>query len=525
MTSTPPAPVVDPGPPPPAPPGTPRGADRFFAWVAGLGVARADGWLGGVCAGLAARMRIDPLIVRGIFVVVALFGIPVLFLYAVAWALLPDVEGRIHLQELFRGCFDPAIVGIGILVLVSLVPIVPWTMSAILPTFWVLQGPVGWDGFGVVGTILGLAVVAGLVVLIVRAARTTNPPGAAAPDPRTASADSADPGIPAAAADSGDAAAAGGPGSDAAEGALVALAASGPAPEPLLAPSATPDEIAQWRAQHEAWKVQDDAWRRQQQDAERAARDQARRERKAAGAAFAAEADERRRIRRATKPRTSLAFVATVIGLALVAGAGSSLWALAIPIDDAGFAAAIGLFAAALVVAVGMVVAGVVRRRSGFLAFVATCLLVSGAIATAVPSLQSVSFGNAYLNNVSGPFTLTQPFGSLSVELVGSSTAHPIVIEKGSGDTYVEVSPEVELQLSAKLRDGDVNWIRVDPRNGEVLSSGTWRGLPTSDGSTRVQRRVSATATESRTVQPLTIEQASGDLVITIYAFDTEETP
>ena len=77
--------------------------DRFFAWSAGLGVVRGDGWLGGVAAGLAARMRVDPLIVRGILVVAGLFGFPVLFLYAIAWALLPDLDERIPLQEAVRG--------------------------------------------------------------------------------------------------------------------------------------------------------------------------------------------------------------------------------------------------------------------------------------------------------------------------------------------------------------------------------------------------------------------------------------
>ena len=73
-------------PPPPAdqasPPRTavPHGAERFLLWVAGLGVVRSDGWLGGVAAGIAARLRIDPLIVRGVLVVAALFGLPVIFL-------------------------------------------------------------------------------------------------------------------------------------------------------------------------------------------------------------------------------------------------------------------------------------------------------------------------------------------------------------------------------------------------------------------------------------------------------------
>ena len=78
MTDTTSAPPADPGPPPTAPPGVPTGSDRFFSWVQGLGIVRGDAWLGGVCGGIAARVRIDPLIVRGIFVVVALLGFPAL---------------------------------------------------------------------------------------------------------------------------------------------------------------------------------------------------------------------------------------------------------------------------------------------------------------------------------------------------------------------------------------------------------------------------------------------------------------
>ena len=102
--------------PPVGTPGNPYGGHatgfsgrgtRFFDWMRGLGVVRSDGWLGGVCAGIAYRLGIDPLIVRGIVVVAGILGVPVLLLYAAAWALLPDRDGRIHLQRLFEGEFEP----------------------------------------------------------------------------------------------------------------------------------------------------------------------------------------------------------------------------------------------------------------------------------------------------------------------------------------------------------------------------------------------------------------------------------
>ena len=122
MTSNSPAPDLDEPAPDPRPTTGGAADSGFFAWLRSLRVPRQPGWLGGVCAGVAARLGIDPIIVRGIVVVFALFGSPVLLAYGVAWLLLPDATGRIHLQELLRGVFDSAIVGIAILVIVGVVP-------------------------------------------------------------------------------------------------------------------------------------------------------------------------------------------------------------------------------------------------------------------------------------------------------------------------------------------------------------------------------------------------------------------
>lgn len=76
----------------------------FFSWIRSLGISRGyDRWFAGVAGGLATRAGIDPLIVRGIFIVLAILGGPGLLLYAIGWLLLPDQGGRIHLEEVFRG--------------------------------------------------------------------------------------------------------------------------------------------------------------------------------------------------------------------------------------------------------------------------------------------------------------------------------------------------------------------------------------------------------------------------------------
>ena len=50
-----------------------RTSGRFFSWIRGLGIERSsDRWFAGVAGGIAAKAGIDPLIVRGIFVVLAI---------------------------------------------------------------------------------------------------------------------------------------------------------------------------------------------------------------------------------------------------------------------------------------------------------------------------------------------------------------------------------------------------------------------------------------------------------------------
>ena len=81
-----------------------RPANGFFGWIRGLGLARSeDRWLTGVAAGIAAKIDIDPLIVRGIFVVLAVLGGPGILLYVLGWLLLPDHTGRIHVEDIIRG--------------------------------------------------------------------------------------------------------------------------------------------------------------------------------------------------------------------------------------------------------------------------------------------------------------------------------------------------------------------------------------------------------------------------------------
>ncbi len=126
-------------PEPQQPPSAPRGpapqqSRRFFTWLRSLGVRRGSRrWVGGVCSGLAEKWGIDPVIVRGLTVVLTLFFGIGLLAYGVAWALLPEPDGRIHAEQVGRGHWSTGMTG------------------ATVATLLGLGGPgqsVAWDGRG-----------------------------------------------------------------------------------------------------------------------------------------------------------------------------------------------------------------------------------------------------------------------------------------------------------------------------------------------------------------------------------------
>ncbi len=168
----------------------------FFGSIRRFGVQRSDDrWIGGVCSGIADRLGIDPLIVRGLFVVAALLSGVGAVAYALAWALLPERrDGRIHAEELFAGRFDIAVLGIAALLVMGLGRGDGW---------WGVAGP-PWahDIAGFLSGLLWLGFVVGLVIavpaLISRNRATHGPgrppagavppygtPGSSGPAPRT----------------------------------------------------------------------------------------------------------------------------------------------------------------------------------------------------------------------------------------------------------------------------------------------------------------------------------------------------
>ncbi|MGG5260214.1 PspC domain-containing protein [Phycicoccus avicenniae] len=149
--------------PPPAP-GGPGLLDENLARLRGLGVRRDSDrrWFGGVCAGLAARFDVDPLLIRAAAIALTVaggVGIPV---YLALWLLLPDGRGEILAERALRQGDAWAIVLVvvtGVVVLGGLVSLSTggdawggsfWLLLPVALVVWFLatrsRAPAPWPG-------------------------------------------------------------------------------------------------------------------------------------------------------------------------------------------------------------------------------------------------------------------------------------------------------------------------------------------------------------------------------------------
>jgi phage shock protein PspC (stress-responsive transcriptional regulator) len=327
--------------PTPPQPGQPAG--RFFDWMRRLGIVRQPGWIGGVCAGIAARLGIDAIIVRGIVVVLAIFGGPALLLYAAAWLLLPDNDDDIHLERLIRGQFEPAVIGVGVLFLLALLPLGGFWSAG--PALWLNPGNWGAGFWGWPGQLIWVLVVIGAIVwFVVWASRHSRDTGAW---PMT--------GVPTTPPAAASAAA------QTEADVTMAFPTDGPTPPPVPE-GADPDDLAAWKVQQANWKREHDAWKMQQAASERAVAKQ--------------RADEHRRIRqqlneerraewaeRNRRTRSNPLFTLIAVGTALVAGAavvlalGGGNWTVTTAIT--------GLSVTLAVLGLAIVINGFRGKRSG----------------------------------------------------------------------------------------------------------------------------------------------------------------
>ncbi|WOF23568.1 PspC domain-containing protein [Microbacterium betulae] len=502
----------------------PPAPGRFGLWVRSLGLVRSDAWIGGVCSAIAHRIGVDPAIVRGVFVVATLFGFPGLWLYAIGWAFLPDETGRSPLGG--GRADDPALFGVGITVFLAVVS--TWAGS------WLAGLVFGWpDSRGLADAVgaglLPLAVVGGLVGLVLwlvrRPARSSSPGSGGGLG-----------GGQGALADRGAAAGAVAPpfGEPSAGriGERGATDIAGPSPEPAtkadpedagVVPAALPADPSAglggdadfdaWRQQQEAWHQQHEGWREQQADADRVAREEERARRRAASQAFAEESARLRAERRASRPRISLAYGASTLGLALVLGAVTALVVMKdegwpSPTDQMVASISGALLAAGGVAAAGMIAAGLLRRRSGALAFMTVvCTVVGGGTLFASVGLFGIASSTGYEIGA-GEYAIEQTFGELHLA-VTANDAEPgeADVRLRSGTTFLTVDPDVELDATLRLAEGDVQVVtssggeieveHLVPEDGVV----TWRH--TGDADTGIVRTIDVT-------------QGSGSIIIQV---------
>ncbi|MGB7448283.1 MAG: PspC domain-containing protein, partial [Ornithinimicrobium sp.] len=133
----------------------------FFDVLRGVDVRRTpDRWIGGVAAGLAHRVGLDPLVIRAGFIVLGLFFGLGVALYVLAWALIPDATETTHLE---RGLREGKFASIAILVVAAIVVLgtVPW-----------------WDGGSFGSALFGLIVFAAIGYGLYRVWTNRATPGA-----------------------------------------------------------------------------------------------------------------------------------------------------------------------------------------------------------------------------------------------------------------------------------------------------------------------------------------------------------
>ena len=347
--------------PAPAPQPVKPGSDNtFFDWMGGLGVPRQPGWIGGVCAGVAARLGIDPIIVRGIVVVIAVLGGPALLLYAAAWLLLPDQYDRIHLQEAIRGNFDKAHAGIGVMVLLSFLPFAQGISWQAAP--WWIFGENFWFGPTLWGLFWTLAVISSIVWLVIWLVNRSNT--------TTTAASSYSPATPAGASASASATS----DADAASTTASTIALpTAPVAPPHPDSGATDADLAAWKEQQAAWKREYDAWKQQQAAGERELAQQRAAEQRRLRQEQSAER-HRAAIEEQRRTRSNPVYSLVAIGLAIVAGA-----ATALAIGDTGDATAAitGMAVSLGMLGLAIIVNGFRGKRSGGASGIAFLLVIA----------------------------------------------------------------------------------------------------------------------------------------------------
>lgn len=401
--------------PPPGAPHPPTGS-AFFSWLRKLDIVRgSDRWFAGVAGGIAARTGLDPMLVRGIFIVLALLGGPGILVYLLAWLLLPDATGRIHVEEIFRGRASAGVLTTAI-ILAALV-FIPAALSIVVPSIASPFSVWGWGTWGVLGlpswlstTLSWIAWIAILVFgglwlrkVMLQRGRSQHT-GSAAPD------ETATPNATAAtAASAAFTASATGPATGPAAGSQSdAGAAQGPAAPgaPSSAPGAdgfTAHATAfADRSEEFAHRVGEQAGAWGQRAGETATRwsDEVGKQADAWSARYAEHHDAH---------KLGAGHTVLTLAVALLAAGGAAAWAFSadpvLPFSSAIHPAAIAAIAAALgVCAISLIIAGVRGRHTGWVGFLSFLGVLALLVTVVLPwGTRFLPFGTMHVTGGSVP--------------------------------------------------------------------------------------------------------------------------
>jgi len=401
------------------------GLSRFFDGIRSLGIVRGDDrWFAGVLGGIAASTGLAPTAVRILVILFGIIGAPVLFAYVVAWALLPDLQGRIHAEKALRGVFEPVIIAIVVL-LIAAFPRFGGTATWRWP--WMITGLPDWIST-MLSVIWGIAITIGIVWLIVYLVRQAS------------------------AGTAGARGAAPGPAADRRAGTGAEPDDSGGA-QPHWAQAYDPQghapaaERPQWSTEQRQWSAE---WSARQAGEQAAARQ-----------ARARQVAERAAWHRDTRP--GAAVTAIVLGIGLLVGAPTA--GIYSGGDFTNDAFVLGLAALLAVLALGVIAAGLLGRRSGGMGGFALLTILALVPAAIFPFGSQVSlFGTPYWDVSSSDES--QSFAGLAgqptIDLSGLTFAGsgPAVVNVwlGLGQTRVIVPRDEPVRIDANVLIGSIEY-------------------------------------------------------------------
>ena len=453
---------------PPVPPAAPKGntGSDFFRWVRGLGTTRSsDRWIGGVAGGIAARLGVDPLLVRGVFFVAAMLGGAGFVLYGLAWALLPEPDGRIHVQQLLRGHFDSAIVGSALFVIAGIGPSnaidAPWGDGA----FWGALRGIGW------------LVTIGLLIWLFTSRRTEMTgwwKNVAAQG--TVTQDPAGPG----AAGGPAAGPAGTPGASGASGASGATGPSAPgtvgphSSGAIVDPSAVPNPLAVPPASS-AWGSPA-TFSATSASVGDTTQDQGFGANATASSAVVMTKPKPAKVKPTGPGRRT---IAVVIGLSILAVAGVLL-ATRTGLIEADWKP-LAFSAVLVIIGLGIVISGLRGRTSGTLGFLAIVTAITLTSSGVLPPDWTVSYSvgdrdYAWTERADAATGVDLGAGNATVDLTSVPlTSEPLTvpIHVGAGEVTVILPDDAAVLTTVDVRAGEITW-EADGEVSEV--SGSWTG-------------------------------------------------